>query len=139
MKRSAYILTALLLTLLFATVTLAGQDGIKLMKIAGGSSHLTDAAGMSLYWFKKDNAGVSNCSGGCLEKWPAFYQEKIMAPEGINSADFGTITRTDGKKQTTFRGYPLYYFANDKMAGDIKGQGLKDVWFLIDPANFPPM
>jgi predicted lipoprotein with Yx(FWY)xxD motif len=57
---------------------------------------------------------------------------------GTVPADFGTLTRSDGKMQTTFRGYPLYYFFKDQMAGDMKGQGVKDVWYLVDPANFPP-
>lgn len=48
------------------------------------------------------------------------------------------ITREDGKKQTTFRGYPLYYWAGDKAPGDTKGQGMKNVWYVIDPAKFPP-
>jgi len=139
MKRSINILLAIILVLLFGSAVLAGQDSVKLMKKDGVGSYLTDAAGMSLYWFKKDSTGISNCSGGCLEKWPAFYRENVMAPEGVDSADFGTITRVDGKEQTTFRGYPLYYFFKDKMAGDTAGQGLKDVWYLIDPAHFPPM
>jgi len=52
--------------------------------------------------------------------------------------DFGTITREDGKKQTTFRGYPLYYWGGDKAQGDTAGQGVNNVWYVIDPANFPP-
>ena len=56
----------------------------------------------------------------------------------MKAEDFGTITREDGKKQTTFRGYPLYYWVGDKAAGDTKGQGMGNVWHVIDPAKFPP-
>ena len=49
------------------------------------------------------------------------------------AADFGTITREDGQKQTTYKGMPLYYFAGDKAAGEVKGQGVKDVWYVAAP------
>ena len=52
--------------------------------------------------------------------------------------DFGTITREDGEKQTTFRGYPLYYWVNDNGAGDTTGNGVKGVWFVVNPDDFPP-
>lgn len=139
MKKSSYFVLAITLVFLFSSVGLAEQNNVKQMKKEGVGNYLTDAAGMSLYWFKKDTKGVSNCSGDCLEKWPAFYQEKVMAADGIKDADFGTITRADGKMQTTFRGYPLYYFFKDKMTGDTAGQGAKEVWYLVDPAHFPPM
>ena len=56
----------------------------------------------------------------------------------MKAEDFGTITREDGQKQTTFRGFPLYYWVNDKAAGDTLGQNVNSVWFVVDPANFPP-
>ena len=46
--------------------------------------------------------------------------------------------REQGEKQTTFRGFPLYYWANHKAAGDTLGQNVSNVWFVVDPANFPP-
>ena len=104
----------------------------------GVGSYLADAKGMTLYWFKKDSPGKSACAGPCVEKWPIYYREKVAAGDGTKAEDFGTITREDGKKQTTFRGYPLYYWAGDKAPGDTSGQGVNYVWYVIDPANFPP-
>lgn len=117
---------------------LAMDHAVKVMKKDGVGSFLTDAKGMTLYWFKKDSPGKSACAGPCVEKWPLYYREKIAAGEGTKEGDFGTITREDGKKQTTFRGYPLYYWMNDKAPGDTTGQGVNNVWYVIDPANFPP-
>lgn len=95
--------------------------------------YLTDAKGMALYFFAKDQPNTSNCSGDCLENWPAFYSEDFAVPEGFNKEDFGTITRADtGEKQTTYKGYPLYYFVKDGASGDVKGQGVKDVWFIVN-------
>lgn len=104
----------------------------------GIGSYLADNKGMTLYYFKKDSPGKSACTGACLEKWPIFYAEKISAPKGVAAKDFGTITREDGKKQTTYKGWPLYYFFQDKNPGDTKGQGVNNVWYVINPATFTP-
>jgi len=66
-------------------------------------------------------------------KWPLYHQEKVAAPDGSNAADFGTITREDGKRQTTYKGSPLYYFEGDKAPGDVMGQGMGNVWFAANP------
>jgi predicted lipoprotein with Yx(FWY)xxD motif len=138
MKKFNIILIAITLGALMTTVALADHHAIKIATKEGVGSYLTDAKGMALYWFKKDAAGASNCDAGCLEKWPIYYRETVAPPAGLNAQDFGTITRGDGQKQTTFRGWPLYYFVMDKAAGETKGQGVKEVWFVIDPAHFPP-
>ncbi|MGD8351676.1 MAG: hypothetical protein PVG55_01650, partial [Nitrospirota bacterium] len=65
-----------------------------------------------------------------------FHSEDLQVPEGLDAGDFGAITRGDGKKQTTFRGYPLYYFGGDSKPGDMKGQGSRGVWFVVDPGKF---
>jgi len=122
---------------LVAGVALAGQGGVMLSKKEGLGSYLADADGKALYWFMKDAPGKSSCTGQCVEKWPVFFLETVTAPAGVEVKDFGIIMRDDGKKQTTFRGYPLYYFAADKKAGDVGGQGMGASWFVIDPAVFP--
>lgn len=104
----------------------------------GIGNYLADAKGMTLYWFKKDSPGKSACAGPCVEKWPVYHRGSVMAGEGLKGEDFGTITREDGTKQTSFRGYPLYYWVGDKAAGDTNGQGVNGVWYVIDPAKFPP-
>lgn len=119
-------------------IAFADNHAVKVSDKEGLGRFLTDAKGMTLYWFTKDSMGKSACAGPCLEKWPVYYRETVAPPGGIKTEEFGTITRDDGKKQTTFRGYPLYYWFNDMKNGDTGGQKLNDVWFVIDPANFPP-
>jgi predicted lipoprotein with Yx(FWY)xxD motif len=97
---------------------------------------LTDAKGMTLYYFDKDTKDISNCSGQCLTNWPAFYTANVSVPAGLKAEDFGTITRTDGTKQTTFKGFPLYYWVKDLKRGDTTGQDVGKVWFVIDPVKF---
>jgi predicted lipoprotein with Yx(FWY)xxD motif/plastocyanin len=102
----------------------------------GLGSYLTDSGGRTLYYFDRDSKGVSACSGPCEANWPIFYQENIQAPTGTMQGDFGTLVRADGKMQTTYKGYPLYYYAKDLKRGDTTGQGVNDLWYVVDPAAF---
>jgi predicted lipoprotein with Yx(FWY)xxD motif len=138
MKKLAMILAAVGVIALGIGTAIGNHHAVKIQDKAGIGKYFTDTEGKTLYWFKKDAPGKSSCNGPCLEKWPIYYREKVAAPKGVKGADFGTITRDDGKKQTTFRGYPIYYFINDKSAGDTTGQGVNDVWSVFNPDNFPP-
>jgi predicted lipoprotein with Yx(FWY)xxD motif len=111
---------------------------IQLKDKIGSGQYLTDANGMSLYYFKKDAVGKSNCSGDCLKRWPLFYTENVAVPQGLNEKDFGVITRDEGQKQTTYKGWPLYYFFKDQKAGDMNGEGVNNVWYVIYPDKFAP-
>lgn len=89
---------------------------------------MTGEGGKTLYFFAGDGAGDATCSGTCIDNWPIFYKETPTLGTGLKRSDFGTITRTDGSKQTTFRGWPLYYFKNDTKAGDVLGDKVGNVW-----------
>jgi predicted lipoprotein with Yx(FWY)xxD motif len=139
MKKFTMVLMVVgIMALGIGTAAMGMHHAIKIQEKAGLGKYLTDTESKTLYWFKKDFPGKSTCTGPCLEKWPIYYREKVAAPQGIKEAEFGTITREDGKKQTTFRGYPLYYWTNDKKAGETTGQGVNNIWFIINPDSFPP-
>jgi predicted lipoprotein with Yx(FWY)xxD motif len=106
------------------------EDGAKVSSKDGVGKFLVDGKGMTLYVFKKDAPGESKCAGECLAKWPAYGGPGAA---GLDAKDFATITRADGGKQTTYKGAPLYTFAADKAAGETKGQGVKEVWFVAVP------
>jgi len=116
-----------------AGTAFAEHHAVKVAKKDGVGSYLTDIKGMTLYYFKKDSPGKSACEGPCVEKWPLFYREKVEAKDGLSPADFGTIKRADGKEQTTYKGMPLYYFFKDMKPGDTAGQGVNDVWSVVNP------
>jgi predicted lipoprotein with Yx(FWY)xxD motif len=105
-----------------------GAPTMMLATNASLGKYLVDGNGRSLYYYAKDfpaagsNAAVSNCTGGCLAVWPIFHASSAVV-QGINASDVGEITRSDGNKQTTFRGWPLYYFAGDTSAGNVNGEG----------------
>lgn len=116
---------------------LATAPDVSVVHKEGIGDYLVDAKGMTLYWSKLDAPGGSACKGQCLIQWPPFYKEAVLSSSPlINATDFGTIIRTDGKKQNTFRGYPLYYYTMDKKSGDTNGQNLNKVWSVMDPGHF---
>jgi predicted lipoprotein with Yx(FWY)xxD motif len=139
MKKLTMVIVAIGVLALGIGSALGMSNEIKIQKKEGIGKYLTDGEGKTLYWFQKDSKGKSACAGACVEKWPVYYRDKVAPPQGIKAGDFGTITREDGKKQTTFRGYPLYYWMNDKKPGDTTGQGVGNVWSVINPDSFPPM
>ena len=95
------------------------------------------ANGMSVYFFTKDvkDSGKSACEGACVALWPAVTTTSDKpAVEGV-SGTIGTIPTADGKKQVTINGMPVYFFAQDTAAGDVKGQGYGNVWYLVSPSG----
>ena len=106
---------------------------IQVKQDATFGSVMTDSAGRTLYFFSIDANGSSGCTGGCVTAWPVFYKENPTLDTALAASDFGSITRTDGAKQTTYKGWPLYYFQNDLKAGDIKGDGAANIWFVAKP------
>ncbi len=92
----------------------------------GGQMVLTDAGGMTLYIFDKDEPGVSNCYDGCAQKWPPLFADETAQAEG----DFSIVERTDGTKMWAYKEMPLYYWVDDKAPGDITGDGVGGVWHL---------
>ena len=106
---------------------------VRLADDATHGSIITDAGGMTLYFFSKDAKQTSECLDGCLDVWPIFYDANITVDDGLSVSDFATITRTDGTKQTTYQGWPLYYFTNDAAEGDTNGDNVNNVWFVAKP------
>jgi predicted lipoprotein with Yx(FWY)xxD motif len=100
-------------------------------------SILVDAEGMTLYLFEADTDGTSTCYDECADAWPALIGDAPIAGEGIDETLLGTTERDDGEVQVTYAGRPLYYFASDAAAGDTEGQGIGDVWYVIDPSGEP--
>lgn len=107
--------------------------GILMQTDATFGAVLTDSAGMTLYFFSRDAAGSSACAGNCRSMWPVYYSSHAAESEGIESGDIGTITLIDGTLQTTYKGWPLYFYANDSAPGEIEGDGVGGNWFVAKP------
>lgn len=112
-----------------------GQQGtVSIRTSAELGQFLVDAQGMTLYYYKQDapGTGVSGCVGPCLQRWPPFMSETVVAPAGLNQGDFSTISRPEGK-QVTYKGQPLYYYYLDEEPGDTNGQNIQQIWFVVKP------
>jgi predicted lipoprotein with Yx(FWY)xxD motif len=113
--------------------TIAVSDSGNLGKI------LVDSKGRTVYLFKKDTGSMSTCSGACATEWPPVTTSAgPTAGGGLTASEVGTTTRSDGTKQVTYNGHPLYRYAGDGKAGDTNGQGLNffgGEWYVVSPAG----
>jgi predicted lipoprotein with Yx(FWY)xxD motif len=104
-------------------------------------TYLTDGSGRSLYEFAPDTSSMSNCTGACVSAWPPLISRSpTTAGSGVTASDIGSITRSDGRKQVTYKSHPLYYFSGDSSAGQTSGQGRTAFgakWWLLTPAGAP--
>jgi predicted lipoprotein with Yx(FWY)xxD motif len=99
-------------------------------------SFLVDEKGMTLYLFTKDTPNTSVCYDKCATAWPPLLTTGNPVPgDGVDASKLGTTTRTDGSLQVTYNGWPLYYYEKDKATGDVVGQDVGGVWFVISPAG----
>ena len=109
--------------------TASGSDG----------TYLTGASGRALYLWVADKGSKSSCSGACAGVWPPLLTKgSPVAANGVTASDLGTTTRSDGTKQVTYKGHPLYYYAADTSAGKTTGQGSNSFgakWWLVAPSG----
>lgn len=109
------------------------KKGIQISTDAKFGAVLTDSVGRTLYFFSSDVAGTANCTGACETTWPVYYSSNASTDLNVNAAEVAVITRADGKKQSTYKGYPLYYYMNDLSTGQINGDGVAGIWFVAKP------
>jgi predicted lipoprotein with Yx(FWY)xxD motif len=105
---------------------------------------MVDEKGMTLYMFTPDAPNVSVCEGGCLAAWPPVMlkADETLANvklEGGNlrRSKLGVAMRYDGSRHVTYNGWPLYYWARDKVPGDVTGQWVGNVWFVLNGEGDP--
>lgn len=105
-----------------SAVAAAGAAVTIQTKTAALGTYLTDQAGRTLYVFAADTGSTSTCNAGCTTYWPPLTGT-AKAGSGIQASALGSSARSDGSKQVTYDGHPLYYFAGDKTPGSTAGQG----------------
>ncbi len=97
---------------------------------------LVDGKGMTLYIFTKDGRDQSNCDAACMAKWPPLLTQGTPAlGSGVDASQVGSALLTDGTKIVTYDHHPLYYFIKDTKPGDLNGQAVGGVWFVISPTG----
>ena len=119
-----------------AVVPVTGGAGVNLSQSDALGSFLVDEKGMTLYLFTKDTPNTSNCYEKCATAWPPLLTTgDPVAGDGVDASMLGTTSRTDGSTQVTYNGWPLYYYEKDKAPGDVVGQNVGEVWFVVSPAG----
>jgi predicted lipoprotein with Yx(FWY)xxD motif/plastocyanin len=107
---------------------------VALVKNDALGSFLADDQGRTLYLFTKDTPNTSNCYDKCEAAWPPLFTKGApVAADGVDAALLGTTTRKDGSVQVTYSGWPLYYYVKDQKPGDVTGQDVGGVWYVISP------
>jgi predicted lipoprotein with Yx(FWY)xxD motif len=136
------LVVAALAALAAPSASAAGQASKKVAKQAQnatlGKTILTTTKGRTLYSLSAESGGKFICTASCLSVW-----RPLTVPDGVKPkgpVKLGTIERPDGKTQVTFKGRPLYSFTGDSKAGDVNGEGIKDVgtWHAAAIAKIPP-
>ncbi|HMD57670.1 MAG TPA: hypothetical protein VKG82_09395 [Solirubrobacteraceae bacterium] len=98
---------------------------------------LVDARGMTLYELSVEHGGKFICTtSACVAIWHPLLVTS-GTPSGVSA--LGTVKRPDGTLQVTYRGEPLYTFAQDHQPGETTGQGIKDVgtWTVVTASSTP--
>ena len=118
-----------------------GKAAVLATASTGLGTILVDGNKRTVYEFAKDTGSTSTCDGGCASIWPP-----VVAPDTLPaslpgvSGELGATTRTDGGRQLTIAGHPVYTYSGDDAAGDTNGQGLLlngGVWNVVSPAGSP--
>ena len=122
---------ALSFTLLNSNLALADEAGrfapLTEFTIADGRDVVATEAGRVVYTFDVDDGDISNCYDACAKTWPPVLIKDATALKAPMSA----TKRKDGSLQLVLEGQPLYFFKGDSNPGDIKGDGLGNVWHII--------
>ena len=125
------------------TVTTAGASGqstpgtlIRVQQTSSGPV-LSTRSGQTLYVFVDDllTKAPSACTGDCAHDWvPMRAVGKITTGRGV-TGHVGTILRSDDERQATMDGRPLYVFSGDRAPGDIRGNGVGNLWWAMTPSG----
>jgi predicted lipoprotein with Yx(FWY)xxD motif len=111
---------------------------LKAVPTSGGTI-LASAGGYTLYFFTGDKpgSGTSACTGSCASVWPPLTGT-VQAPPGVTlPGPLGTITRADGTKQVTIKGYPIYIYNGDHAPGQVNGNGVGGKWHVVKISGSP--
>jgi predicted lipoprotein with Yx(FWY)xxD motif len=138
MMRRFLLPLAFLLVALAAVAAAAGAHGATRPTLTVQPSDygqvLWDGSNRALYAFTADRGGKSRCSGACAKAWPPYYETgTLRAGAGVKRSLLGTIRRSDGRRQVTYAGRPLYYYAADPK-GRILCQNVREfggLWLVV--------
>jgi predicted lipoprotein with Yx(FWY)xxD motif len=127
-----------IITITAAIILLLTYSGLATIIKIDANGNLVDGGGWTLYYFSNDGPNMmSTCYGSCSEIWNPFYAQDISVEGGIIKNNFDTIIREDGKKQTSYKRWPIYRYSKDSEPGKTEGHNSEGLWFVIKPGISP--
>ncbi len=134
----AMALTALLAPAATGAVQATKKVAKEAESAALGKTILTTLRGRTLYSLSAETGGKFICKGYCLSDWRPLLISRSVQPVG--PVNLARVERPDGRIQVTYKGRPLYTFSGDSKAGDVNGEGIKDVgtWHAAVTGKLPP-
>jgi predicted lipoprotein with Yx(FWY)xxD motif len=115
-----------------APAAVAGAGVTLKTATVGGATVLTNAHGLTLYWFAPDTPTTSKCTGSCAVYWPPVTGRPGAGP-GV-AGKLGTIFRPGGVVQATYDGHPLYTYVGDSGPRQARGNNLDlggGLWYEV--------
>jgi predicted lipoprotein with Yx(FWY)xxD motif len=117
----------------------SGAASVLSTKTSSLGTYLVDDKGRALYLWDADHGSKSTCSGACAEAWPPLTTTGTPKASGaVKASLLGTSKRSDGSREVTYAGHPLYTFVGDTQAGQTSGQGSNGFgapWWVVTPAG----
>ena len=131
-------------SLMLANAQLIGSNGKSYTSLyvegTGNTKYFTDAAGRTLYSFSPDKNNKNTFTKADLSNnsiWPVYEIDTKVLPSVITK-DLISVIDVFGKKQMTYKGWPLYYFSQDAKRGDNKGVSIgaaPGFWPVLTPTS----
>ncbi len=139
--RLLILLAAATAALVVASAPMAAEQAAPTLTVhsSGFGQVLFDGRGFVLYAFTKDPRGRSACSGACAKAWPPYVvRGAVRSGTGVKASLLGTIRRSNGSRQVTYAGRPLYYYVGDKRPRQILCQNVSEfggLWLIVRPSG----
>jgi predicted lipoprotein with Yx(FWY)xxD motif len=87
--------------------------------------------GQVVYSYDKDpKGGAPACTGSCAQVWRPVTGKPLASPADTGMGTLGTVATSNGAKQITYNGSPLYTFKGAKALAT-KGNGVGGVWHVV--------
>ena len=92
---------------------------------------LAAANGQVVYTYDKDSKGSApTCTGSCATTWPPLTGKPLASEADTLPGTLGTVSDSNGAKQVTYNGLPLYTFKGAKPF-TTAGNGVGGAWHVI--------
>lgn len=114
----------------------SGQKEISTGKVSPYGTILQDGRGHTIYLFTKEKSSKSECYDACAAAWPPVLTKNTpFAGKGVSQSKLGTTRRSDGKRQVTYNGHPLYYYVDEREPDLVLCQAVPEfggIWYVMD-------